>query len=55
MVCALPMSKATTARKEQLKPTILQAEEQLNALLEQPGELEKKARNAEINYLKNKR
>ena len=43
------------ARKEQLKPTILQAEEQLNALLEQPGELEKKARNAEINYLKNKR
>ena len=47
--------KGNTARKEQLKPTILQAEEQLNALLEQPGELEKKARNAEINYLKNKR
>lgn len=44
--------KGNTARKEQLKPTILQAEEQLNALLEQPGELEKKARNAEINYLK---
>ena len=48
-------AQGNTARKEQLKPTILQAEEQLNALLEQPGELEKKARNAEINYLKNKR
>ena len=48
-------AEGNKARKEQLKPTILQAEEQLNALLEQPGELEKKARNAEINYLKNKR
>ena len=48
-------AEGNKARKEQLKPTILQAEEQLHALLEQPGELEKKARNAEINYLKNKR
>ena len=48
-------SEGNKARKEQLKPAILQAEEQLDALLEQPGELEKKARNAEINYLKNKR
>lgn len=48
-------SESNKARKEQLKPAILQAEEQLDALLEQPGELEKKARNAEINYLKNKR
>ena len=45
-------SEGNKARKEQLKPAILQAEEQLDALLEQPGELEKKARNAEINYLK---
>lgn len=48
-------AKGNSARKEQLKPTILQAEEQLNNLLGQPEELEKKARNAEINYLKNKR
>lgn len=48
-------AEGNKARKEQLKPAILQAEEQLNALLEQHGELEKKARNAEINYLKNKR
>ena len=48
-------AEGNKARKEQLKPAILQAEEQLNALLEQPGELEKRARNAEINYLKNKR
>ena len=48
-------TQGNKARREQLKPTILQAEEQLNSLLEQPGELEKKARNAEINYLKNKR
>ena len=48
-------AEGNKARKEQLKPTILQAEEQLHALLEQPGKLEKKARNAEINYLKNKR
>ena len=48
-------AKGNKTGKEQLKPAILQAEEQLDALLEQPGELEKKARNAEINYLKNKR
>lgn len=48
-------TKGNTARRDQLKPTILQAEEQLNSLLEQPAGLEKKARNAEINYLKNKR
>lgn len=48
-------SKGNNARRDQLKPTILQAEEQLNTLLDQPGELEKKARNAEIQYLKNKR
>ena len=53
--CASLTPEGNKARKEQLKPTILQAEEQLHALLEQPGELEKKARNAEINYLKNKR
>lgn len=44
-----------SARKEQLKPTILDAEEQLSNLLSQPDELEKKARNAEINYLKSNR
>lgn len=48
-------SKGNNARRDQLKPTILQAEEQLNTLLDQPGQLEKKARNAEIQYLKNKR
>lgn len=48
-------AKASASKREQLKPTILQAEEQLNTLLDQPDELEKKARNAEINYLKNNR
>lgn len=48
-------TEGNKTRKEQLKPTILQVEEQLNTLIEQPNELEKKARNAEINYLKNKR
>lgn len=47
--------QGNAARKEQLKQTILDAEEQLDALLDQPGEWEKKARNAEINYLKDKR
>ena len=32
-----------------------EAEEQLNSLLDQPEELEKKARNTEINYLKSNR
>lgn len=48
-------TEGNKARKEQLKPTILEAEEQLDTLLGQPGEWEKKARNAEISYLKNKR
>lgn len=45
-------SAGNAAKREQLKPTILQIEEQLNGLLNQPAEWEKKARNAEINYLK---
>ena len=48
-------SSGNSAKKEQLKPTILEAEEQLNNLLSQPDELEKKARNTEINYLKSNR
>jgi tetratricopeptide (TPR) repeat protein len=45
-------SKGSRAGKEQLKPAILQAEEQLYTLLRQPPSLEKRARNAEINHLK---
>lgn len=45
-------TQGNSSRREQLKPTILSAEEQLNNLLTQPGEWEKKARNAEINYLR---
>ena len=41
------------AKREQLKPTILDTEEKLNNLLGQPDEWEKKARNAEIVYLRN--
>jgi tetratricopeptide (TPR) repeat protein len=41
------------AQREQIGSTILQAENLLNDLLFQPDEWEKKARNAEINYLKN--
>lgn len=48
-------TEGNKTKREQLKPVILKAEEQLESLLAQPGELEKKARNAEINYLKNKR
>lgn len=48
-------TQGSKAKRDQLKPTILQAEEQLSNLLDQPGELEKKARNAEINYLKKNR
>ena len=48
-------SSGNSAKKEQLKPTILNAEEQLNDLLSQPEGLEKKARNTEINYLKSNR
>lgn len=47
-------TQGNTAKREQLKPTILDAEEQLDTLLDQPDEWEKKARNAEITYL-NKR
>ena len=39
-------------RKEQLKQTILETEAQLETLLDQPSEYEKKARNAEVIYLK---
>ena len=45
--------KGNKAKREQLKPTILDAEEKLNNLLGQPDEWEKKARNAEIVYLRN--
>ena len=45
--------KGNKAKREQLKPTILDAEEKLNNLLAQPDEWEKKARNAEIVYLRN--
>jgi hypothetical protein len=48
----LNYSKGNRARKEQLKPAILQAEEQWYALIRQPEMLEKRARNAEINHLK---
>jgi hypothetical protein len=44
-------AKGNATKKEQLKPTILQAEEQLYGMLRQPDEMEKRARNAEINYL----
>ena len=48
-------TKGNTSRKEQLKPDILNAENQLYDLLEQPEEIEKKARNAEIQFLKTNR
>lgn len=48
-------TKSSSAKRGQLASGILQAEEQLNELLAQPAEWEKKARNAEINYLKNHR
>lgn len=44
--------RGNASRKEQLKPSILQAEEDLYNLIRQPDELEKAARNAEIRYLK---
>lgn len=43
------------AAREKLKPVILKTEKQVEELLPQPTELEKKARNTEIIYLKNKR
>lgn len=48
-------TKSNSAKREQLKPSILKAEEQLNGLLDQPSTWEKKARNAEITFLRNKR
>lgn len=45
-------SRSNRSGKEQLKPAITEAEEGLHDLLGQPYEWEKKARNAEINYLK---
>ncbi|MDR1161941.1 MAG: tetratricopeptide repeat protein [Tannerellaceae bacterium] len=45
-------AQGSRSRKEQLQSTILQAEEQLYSLYGQPGEWERRARNAEINYLK---
>lgn len=48
-------TQGSSAKREQLAPAILQAEEQLNDLLTQPAEWEKKARNAEIKHLKNNR
>ncbi len=46
-------TSGNSAKREQLKPSILEAEAQLDALLAQLPDIEKKARNAEINYLKN--
>lgn len=40
------------ARREQLAPKIREAEQQLETWMQQPAGWEKKARNAEINYLK---
>jgi TolA-binding protein len=48
----LAYAKGNKSRKEQLKSTILQVEEQWYTLIRQPEVLEKRARNAEINYLK---
>lgn len=45
-------TKANNAKQDQLRPQILQTEEQLNNLLTQPGDLEMRARNAEIIYLR---
>ncbi|MDO4755462.1 MAG: tetratricopeptide repeat protein, partial [Parabacteroides sp.] len=45
-------SQANASRKQQLTQSILQAETKLEALLDQPAEFEKKARNAEVIYLK---
>lgn len=44
--------KGNQAKREQLKPSILSAEEKLSSLYNQPEDWEKRARNAEINYLK---
>ena len=47
--------KGNQARREQLKSTILNTEEQLDGLYNQPEDWEKQARNAEINYLKKRK
>lgn len=46
-------TKGSSSLRDQLRPTILQTEEKLEELLPQPIEWEKKARNAEITYLRN--
>ncbi|SEG21962.1 tetratricopeptide repeat protein [Parabacteroides chinchillae] len=48
-------NNSNNAKRDQLKPQILQAEDQLYELQSQPAELEKRARNAEINFLKKNR
>lgn len=45
-------SKAGAAKREQMRPQILEMEAKLDGLMSQPAEWEKKARNAEIKYLK---
>ena len=47
--------KGNSSKKEQLTPTILQAEQQLDELLTQPEEWEKKARNTEVLFLSKKK
>ena len=47
-------SSGDKAKRGQLKSSILDAEKQLDELSDQVEDLEKKARNAEINYLKKK-
>ena len=47
--------KGNQSKRDQLKPTILNAEEQLDELYGQPEDWEKKARNTEINYLKKRK
>lgn len=44
--------EGNNSRRDQLRPQILQNEEKLNGLLSQPYDLEKKARNTEIVYLR---
>ena len=47
--------KGNSSKRAQLTPTILQAEQQLDELLTQPEEWEKKARNAEVLFLSKKK
>ncbi len=51
----LAFTEGNTARKNQLRPTILELENQLYDLQSQPDNWEKKARNSEINYLRQNR